>query len=101
MLSASDRIEGPRADLEWRTMTKMLVVATGELGDPVAEVILVVTGNRPLHAVQLTLRTGRSPIAEPHPSRHGPSRPIASPSDGCTFSQTRTCSSLELVPESV
>jgi len=39
----------PRSELEWRSVTDVLVVATGELGDPVALVVWVIASDGTLH----------------------------------------------------
>ena len=54
VLSTADCVENPRTDLERWTMSEMLVMATGELTNPVAEVILVVSADRPFHLIQPT-----------------------------------------------
>lgn len=51
MLPAGVRGLGPGAYLPRRVMTHMLVVATGELGDPVTFGVLVETNDELLHSV--------------------------------------------------
>jgi hypothetical protein len=59
VLSTADCVENPRTDLERWTMAEMLVMATGDLTNPVAEVILVVSGDCPFHAIQPMHNTDR------------------------------------------
>ena len=54
VLSTADWIENPKADLEWRPMAEMRVLATAQLGSPVPEIILVVSADRPFHLIQTT-----------------------------------------------
>jgi hypothetical protein len=48
-------LQHPRSKLEGRAVTNMLAVTAGDLGDPVALVITVETGNSPLHRASVSV----------------------------------------------
>ncbi len=53
ILVASGDSENPRPTREWRLMTYVLSMTTGQIGNPIAVVVLVVSNDRLLHIVMI------------------------------------------------